>query len=101
MPEGVPYFLSKKREPENYILSEVVQPHVKVMAAQLTYTETCDAKKIIGDATQVRPADVIDRFWVVMSPEQIRSVEEYTDSDGAKRYELTEAIMTVLKLVRA
>lgn len=101
VPHGVPAFLSRKREPENYILPEVVQPHVKVPTSQLTYTETCDAKQIIGDATQVRQSDIIDRFWVLMTPEQIRSVEEYTDIDGEKRYELTEAILTVLNLVQS
>lgn len=90
-------FLTRKREPENYILPEVIT-NDETLLSQLQYSEKCDAKKIIGAALKVRPADVLERFWPKMTLEHIRQVEHFQDDDGNDRYELTEIIQSFLKL---
>jgi predicted ATP-dependent endonuclease of OLD family len=60
--QGKKAYLTKKREPENYILPEVVTPFVKV-GGPVAYTNTDDAKKIIGTATVKRQEDVLEKFW--------------------------------------
>ena len=95
---GKKAFITRKREPENYILPEVVAPHVKV-GGPLAYTDTCDAKKIIGAATLKRQDDVLERFWQLMTAEHIRQVEAYVDENGDLRFELTEILCDLLTLV--
>ena len=83
---------------ENYILPEVVTPFVKA-GAPVSYTDTDDAKKIIGTATVKRQEDVLEVFWQLMSAEQIRRAEKYVDDNGTERFELTEILSDLLTLV--
>lgn len=100
VPAGVYTFVTRKREPENYILPEVVTPHVHSSCTLASYTDSCDAKKIIGAATMKRQEEVIESFWTKMTVEQIRSVERYSDEKGETRYELTEMLTLVLGIVK-
>lgn len=95
---GKKAYITKKREPENYILPEVIKPFVKV-GGPVAYTDTDDAKKIIGAATVKRQEDVLEKFWQLMTTEQIRRAEKYVDDKGAERFELTEILSDVLTLV--
>jgi hypothetical protein len=91
-------YITKKREPENYILPEVVAPFVKVGGA-VAYMDTDDAKRIIGAATMRRQEDVLEKFWQLMTAEQIRRAEKYLDGNGDERFELTEIFSDLLTLV--
>lgn len=95
---GKKAYITKKREPENYILPEVVAPFVK-NGAPIAYTNTDDAKRIIGAATLKRPDDVLEKFWQLMTTEQIRRAEKYVDNMGIERFELTEILSDLLTLV--
>lgn len=95
---GKKAYITRKREPENYILPEVVAPFIKV-GGPVSYTDTCDAKKIIGAATLKRKDEVLEKFWQLMTAEQIRQAETYFDQNGAARFELTEFIVDLLELV--
>lgn len=95
---GKKAYITRKREPENYILPEVVAPFIKG-GGTIAYTDTCDAKKIIGAATLKRQEDVLERFWQLMTAEHIRQVERYVDEDGVVRFELTEILVDLLELV--
>ncbi len=98
--QGKKAYATRKREPENYILSEVVAPFVR-NGASLTYTDRDDAKKIIGAAVVKRPEDVLEVFWQKMTAAQIRQVERYVDEQEQERFELTEMLEDFLTLPRA
>ena len=65
---------------------------------RVAFTDTCDAKKIIGLAVRVKADDVIDRFWPLMSSDQILQCSTYREND-LERYELKELIESLQKLV--
>lgn len=94
------FFLTRKREPENYIHPDVVVPFVCPGQSLSTYSPTCDAKNIIADATGTRSADVIDKFWTKMNVDQVRQMEIYLDDSGTKRYEITEILNASLGMVK-
>ena len=89
--------VTRKREPENYILLEVITPHITGGAA-VVLTDTCDAKREISIATSKSAGEVLEFFWTQMNPEQIRRTEKYTDG-GIDRYEFTEILTDFLALV--
>ena len=91
-------FLTRRREPENYILPEVVTADPDLLRL-LVYSDTCDAKKVIGNTMKVRSADVLERFWPKMTFDHIRRVERFQDEDGPERFEFTEMIGNILRLV--
>jgi putative ATP-dependent endonuclease of OLD family len=76
----------------------VVAPYVKDDVT-VAYTDACDAKKIIGSSTQTRQDGVLEKFWTLMTAEQIRHVEKYVDEDGVERFELTEILSDLLTLI--
>lgn len=94
--DGKKGYVTRKREPENYILAEVVAPYF-TGGATATWTDTSDAKKDIGAATSKAQAEVLEFFWTKMTTEQIRRAEKYTDG-GTDRYELTEILTDLLVL---
>ena len=96
--QGKKAYLTRKREPENYILPEVVAAFIKV-GGTVAYTDTDDAKKIIGAATLKRQEDVLEKFWQLMTTEQVRRAEKFVDDEGVERFELTEIITDLLTLV--
>lgn len=90
-----PVFLTKKREAENYICPTVV---MALKGVTVTYTDTCDAKGIISDATTVKDTEVLETFWSSMSPTDIRRICTYTDSSGVAKDEFQEMLDAFLKL---
>jgi predicted ATP-dependent endonuclease of OLD family len=94
--DGKKAYVTRKRELENYILPEVVVPHL-AGGATVTWTDTSDAKKDIGAATSKSAGEVLEFFWTKMTAEQIRRAEKYTES-GTDRYEFTEMFTELLSL---
>jgi len=97
---GKKAYLTRKREPENYILPEVIAPFVQ-NNAPLIFTDRDDAKKMIGAAVVKRQDDVLEAFWPKMTAAQIRQAERYVDDQGQERFELTEMLQDFLTLPRA
>jgi energy-coupling factor transporter ATP-binding protein EcfA2 len=86
--------LTKKREPENYIDPSVIKTRYNV---DVTYTEVCDAKKIIASSTKTRPEDVLERLWPLM--DFAKMVKQSTYIDGTEeRIELVDILSKVLTL---
>ncbi len=94
---GKKAYTTRKREPENYILPEVVIPFLK-STTTISYNDSDDAKLIIGNATEKRPDGVLEFFWPKMTAAQIRQTERYVDEKGIERFELTEMLMDFLDL---
>lgn len=91
---GRPFYTTRKREIENYLCPDLIR---QLTAKDVAYTDTCDAKKIIGAAVRVSADDVIDHFWPSMTADLMRERSAYTD-DGRERYELEELVSNLLTL---
>ncbi|ARP92508.1 OLD family endonuclease [Bordetella genomosp. 9] len=91
---GRPFYSTRKREIENYLCPDLINEHTGV---RVNFTDTCDAKKIIGQAVRMKPDDVIDRFWPLMTAEQILHRSMYQDGDE-RRSEIKELIEGLLTL---
>jgi len=89
-------YVTRKREPENYILPEVVFPHI-ADGSSVTWNDTSDAKKDIAAATSKSQGEVLEFFWTQMNFEQIRRAEKYIE-DGLEKFELTEILSDFLRL---
>lgn len=97
--EGKKAYLTRRREPENYIDIEVVRPHFIQSDINIFLTESCDAKELIGKATKIRAERVLEKFWPSMTLDKIRVSEMYVDSSGVEKFELTEMVKDFLTLV--
>ena len=80
---GIKAYLTRKREPENYI-------HPDCLYQPVTYSDEDDAKKIIGESAKIRTTHVLTKIWPTMSFEQIRETERFLDENGNEHYEFTE-----------
>jgi len=92
---GIKAYLTRKREPENYIDINCIRENV----FEEPFSDTEDVKKKINRAIKMSENDILEKLWPKMSVEQIRNAEEYTDDKGIVRYELTEIIKDFLSLV--
>lgn len=86
--QGRAFYSTKKREIENYLCPDLI---FSISGKRVNFTDTCDAKKIIGTAVRMRPDDVIDNFWPNMSAEQIIQRSAYTEA-GIEKSELKELV---------
>ena len=93
--EGIKAYLTRRREPENYINLDCLQLSDD---SHCCYTDLDDAKTIICHEKGTRKADVLEKYWALMSAEQIRAAEKYTE-DGIDRYEFTEMFQDFLSIV--
>lgn len=93
--QGRAFYSTRKREIENYLCPELIESE---SGQEVNYTETCDAKKIIGNAVGMKPDDVIDRFWPLMTAEKIIERSKYDDA-GDEKYELVELSQQIIALV--
>ena len=84
--DGIKAYVTRKREPENYIHLSVLNLPV---GSPLVYSDTDDAKHLISVAKSKKKENVIDSFWPHMTAQLIREVETY-DDNGTERYELSE-----------
>jgi len=88
---GKKAYVTRKRAPENYILLEVITPHITGGAA-VVLTDTCDAKREISIATSKGTGEVLEFYWTQMNADQIRRAEKYAEN-GADHHEFTEILV--------
>lgn len=93
--QGRAFYSTRKREIENYLCPDMIKAYTGI---QVAFTDTCDAKKIIGKAVGIKADDVIDKFWPLMTAEQILQRSTYQEND-TDRVELKELLENLLKLV--
>ncbi|MBA3682713.1 MAG: hypothetical protein H0W73_16360 [Bacteroidetes bacterium] len=92
--DGIKAYVTRKREPENYIdLAVLALP----AGSMFTFIDTDDAKVLIGLEKTIRKDNVLDTFWPSMTTEQIRNKETYLD-EGITRFEFTEMFADFLTL---
>ncbi|MBF7728591.1 AAA family ATPase [Pseudomonas sp. N040] len=92
---GRAFYSTRKREIENYLCPDMIDVQTGV---RVTFTDTCDAKKIIGQAVRIKADDVIDKLWPHMTAEQILQSSMY-QVGAEQRSELKELIENLLTLV--
>jgi len=92
--QGRAFYSTRKREIENYLCPDLI---VAETGLAVHFTDTCDAKKIIGNKVGMKPDDVIDRFWPLMTAEQILHHSMYQDNGTAKS-ELQELLAKLVTL---
>jgi predicted ATP-dependent endonuclease of OLD family len=93
--QGRAFYSTRKREIENYLCPDMINAQTGIRVA---FTDTCDAKKIIGKAVSIKADDVIDKLWPLMTAEQILNRSAYREND-TDRAELKELLENLLKLV--
>ncbi|MCA1440805.1 AAA family ATPase [Ensifer sp. IC4062] len=93
--QGRRFYSTRKREIENYLCPDLI---LTLTGKQVAFTDTCDAKKIIGKAVSVKPDDVIDTFWPQMTAEKIMLRSQY-QVNGQQKSEIKEVIEELLQLV--
>ncbi|API50578.1 OLD family endonuclease [Rhizobium leguminosarum] len=91
---GRPFYSTRKREIENYLCPDLIQA---LTGVPVTFTETCDAKKIIGNAAGVKPDDVIERFWPHMTADKIIARSQFQDGVET-RSEMKDVVESLLSL---
>ncbi|MDH1012478.1 AAA family ATPase [Pseudomonas nicosulfuronedens] len=93
--QGRSFYSTRKREIENYLCPDLIEAQLGIKVA---FTDTCDAKKLIGSAARINPNDVIDRFWPLMTADQIlqRSGYRENDLDRSELKELIESLQTLV-----
>lgn len=94
--QGRSCYLTRKREIENYLCPDMIYSETGVL---VNFTDTCDAKKIIGQRVGVKADDVIDKFWPLMTSERILQRSVYGEGDQ-QRSELKELLENLLVLVK-
>ncbi|QMU63203.1 MAG: AAA family ATPase [Flavobacteriaceae bacterium] len=92
---GVKAYLTRKREPENYILLECLN---LPSGSTFNFTDTCNAKSLIAQEKFSSSRTVLENYWTNMDIQQIREVERYQEN-GVDRYEFTEMLNDFLSLV--
>lgn len=93
--KGRSFYSTRKREIENYLCPDLIEAELGIRVA---FSDMCDAKKIIGSAARINPNDVIDRFWPLMTADQILQRSSYREND-LDRSELKELIESLETLV--
>ena len=93
--QGRAFYSTRKREIENYLCPDMINMQTGI---QVAFTDTCDAKKIIGKAVGIKADDVIDKLWPLMTAEQILNRSTYRENN-IDRAELKELLGNLLKLV--
>ena len=82
------FYSTRKREIENYLCPDMINARTGV---RVNFTDTCDAKKIIGKAVGIKGDDLIDKLWPHMTADQIINRSLY-DEDGIEKSEIKELI---------
>ncbi|PLY09215.1 MAG: lantibiotic ABC transporter [Arcobacter sp.] len=92
--DGVKAYLTRKREPENYVHLDCLDLEA---GSTFSFTDLDDAKILISQEKGTRRTNVLEDYWVRMNVEQIREVEKY-NIDGIDKYEFTEMFNDFLEL---
>ncbi len=93
---GKAFYSTRKREIENYLCPDMIDTRTGV---RVNFTDTCDAKKIIGKAVGIKGDDLIDKLWPHMTAEQVLQRSMYQEGTE-QRSELKELVENLLALVR-
>ncbi|WP_427307481.1 AAA family ATPase [Cupriavidus sp. H39] len=93
---GRPFYATRRREIENYLCPDLIFAETGVRVA---FTDTCDAKKIIGNAVGMKPDEVINRFWPSMTAERILQCSLYRN-EGVESSELKEVMEHLIALAQ-
>jgi predicted ATP-dependent endonuclease of OLD family len=93
--EGIKAYVTRKREPENYIHLECLELEE---GDDFSFSDTADAKILIAHKKGSRKQNVIEDYWIRMTAEHIREVEKYTEN-GIEKFEFTDMFNDFLKLV--
>jgi putative ATP-dependent endonuclease of OLD family len=93
--DGIKAYLTRKREPENYIHLDCLQLPV---GSVFSFNDTDDAKDKIAREKGTRKTNVLENYWTLMTTEQIRDAEKYNE-DGQEKYEFTEMFNDLISLV--
>lgn len=96
--DGKVALLTKKREPENYLLKPAYEHRIREGVDNPEITDECDAKKQIGLATRTRAINVLEHFWINMSAEMLLESCKYTE-DGEEKYEFIEMMEQIYSIV--
>lgn len=88
------FYSTRRREIENYLCPDMIEAQTGVKVA---FTATCDAKKIIGRAVGVKPDDVIQKLWPLMTADQVLQCSMYHE-DGEEKSELGMLIKSLVAL---
>jgi predicted ATP-dependent endonuclease of OLD family len=93
--DGIKAYLTRKREPENYVHLDCLELPV---GSVFSFNDTDDAKDKIAKEKRTRKANVLENYWILMTTEQIRDAEKYNE-DGQEKYEFTEMFNDFISLV--
>ena len=96
--QGKVGLLTRKREPENYLLLAAYEHKLSSADNAPEITDECDAKKLIGVATQTRPINVMEHFWLNMSAEMLLDSCKYNE-DGEDKHEFIEIMEQIYTIV--
>jgi len=91
---GRVFFATRKREIENYLCPDLIH---ELTGVQVAFTDTCDAKKIIGRAVGMKPDNVLDTFWPRMTGDKIIARSTYHDG-VQERVELKEILTEIISM---
>lgn len=92
---GIKAYVTRKREPENYIHLDCLQLPA---GSTFAFTDTCDAKVLIANEKSTKKELILERFWTRMTAEQIREVEQYEDN-GTTRHEFSEMFQDFINVI--
>lgn len=92
--QGRPFYATRKREIENYLCPVMLQTRTGVA---VVYTDTDDAKLIIGTRLGMKPDDVIERHWPSMTADMVNQRSRYMDGP-TERFELRDLLENILRL---
>ncbi len=95
--QGKTALLTRKREPENYLLKAAYEHKLSEGEDPPEITDECDAKKQIGTATKTRPINVMEHFWPRMTAEMLLESCTYND-DGTDKQEFIEMLQAIYSI---
>lgn len=93
--DGIKAYTTRKREPENYIHLDCLNLEA---GSTFNFNDTDDAKNLIASEKGTKPTMVLEDYYVLMTVEQIRETESFTDN-GETKYEFTEMFQDFHSLV--
>jgi len=96
--EGKVALLTRKREPENYLTRATYEDKLREGEEPPIITDECDAKKLIGVATQTRAINVMEIFWKRMTSDMLVEASKY-DEEGEEKCEFVEMINEIHRII--
>ena len=93
--DGIKAYLTRKREPENYIHLDCLTLDPE---STFSFDDLDDAKILIANEKGTRRTNILEDYWIRMDAEQIREVEKYT-INGVDKYEFSEMFSDLTSIV--